>query len=48
MKNVLKQLAKNVLIPLELTAAPSATNAAIQNKTFGSGTITLIISKEDE
>ena len=48
MKNVLKQLAKNVLIPLGLTAAPSATNAAIQNKTFGSGTTTLIVSKEDE
>ena len=29
MKNVLKPLAKSVLIPLELTAASSATDAAI-------------------
>ena len=29
MKNVLKPLAKSVLIPLELTAAASATDAAI-------------------
>ena len=43
---MLKQLAKNVLIPLGLTAAPSATNAAIQNKTFGSGTITLKFRKK--
>ena len=32
MKNVLTLLAKNVLIPLRLTAAASATNATIQNK----------------
>ena len=30
MKNVLKPLAKSVLIPLGLTAAESATDAAIQ------------------
>ena len=34
MKNVLKTLAKSVLIPLELTAAASATDAAIQKKLF--------------
>ena len=36
MKNVLKTLAKSVLIPLVLTAAVSATDAAIQKKLFGS------------
>ena len=30
MKNVLKPLAKSVLIPLGLAAVPSATDAAIQ------------------
>ena len=35
--NVLKLLAKNVLIPLVLTAAASATDAAIHKKMFGSG-----------
>ena len=32
MKNVPKSSTKGVLIPLELTAAISATDAAIQNK----------------
>ena len=36
MKNVLKTLAKSDLIPLGLTAAASATDAAIQKKLFGS------------
>ena len=36
-KNVLKPLAKSVLIPLELTAATSAADAAIHSKMFGSG-----------
>ena len=36
MKNVLKLLAKSVLIPLGLTAASSATDAAIHKKMFGS------------
>ena len=36
MKNVLKPLAKSVLIPLGLTAAASATDAAIHRKMFGS------------
>ena len=47
MKNVLKPLAKSVLIPLGLTAAASATDAAIHKKMFGSGFITLIISNEE-
>ena len=34
MKNVHKPLAKSVLIPLGLTAAISATDAAIQKKSF--------------
>ena len=42
--NVLKPLAKSVLIPLKLTAAAAATDAAIYKKMFGSGTTTLIIS----
>ena len=36
MKNVPKPLAKSVLIPLGLTAAASATDAAIHKKVFGS------------
>ena len=47
MKNVLKPLAKSDLIPLGLTAAASATDAAIHNKMFGSGNTTLIISNEE-
>ena len=55
MKNVLKPLAKSVLIPLGLTAATSATGASIHEKMFGSGgslelasrTTTLIISNEE-
>ena len=43
MKNVLKPLVKSILIPLGLTAAASATDAAIHEKMFGSGTMTLII-----
>ena len=43
-KNVLKQSAKSVLIPLGLTSAASSTDAAIHKKMFGSGTTTLIIS----
>ena len=34
MKNVHKPLAKSVLIPLGLAAATSATDAAIQKKSF--------------
>ena len=43
--NVLKTLAKSVLIPLELTLA--ATDSAIRKKKFGSGVTTLIISNEE-
>ena len=45
-KNVLKPLAKSVLIPLGLTAAASATNATIHEKMVGSGTAILMISNE--
>ena len=47
MKNVLTSLAKSVLVPLGLTVAASATDAAIQKKIFGSGTTALIISEEE-
>ena len=45
-ENVIKPLAKSVLIPLELTAAASTANAEIQKKILGSGTVTLIVSNE--
>ena len=45
--NVLKPLAKSVLTPLGLTAAASATDAAIHKKMFGPGFTTLIISNEE-
>ena len=45
MKYVLTTLAKSVLIPLGLAA--SATDAAIQNKIYESGTTALIISNEE-
>ena len=55
MKTVLKPLAKSVLISLGVTAAASATNAAIQKKVFGSRCplaiappmTTLIVSNEE-
>ena len=47
MKNALKPLAKNVLIPLALTAAESTRDAAIHQKMFGSGVTTLIILNEE-
>ena len=47
MKNVLKPLAKRVLIPLGLTAAASATDAAIHKKMFESGNTALMISNEE-
>ena len=46
MKNLLKPLAKSVLIPLGLTAAASAADAVIHKKMFGSRNTTLIISNE--
>ena len=42
--NLLKPLSKTAVIPLGLTAAASATDAAIDKKMFGSDTTTLIIS----
>ena len=47
MKNVIKPLAKSVLIPLGLTAAASAVDAGILKKFLGSGTTTLIISNDE-
>ena len=47
MENVLRSLAKNVLLPLGVTVAASATDAAIQNKIFGSRTTALVISNEE-
>ena len=46
-RNVLKPLAKNLLTPLVLTAAASATDAAILKKMFGSGETTLTICNEE-
>ena len=45
-KNVIKPLAKSVLISLGLTAAASAADAGIHKKILGSGNTTLIISNE--
>ena len=45
--NVLKPLAKSILIPLGLTAAASATDAGIHKKMLRSGTTKLIISNEE-
>ena len=45
--NLLKPLAKSDLIPLGLTAASSATDAAIHEKMFGPGVTTLIVSNEE-
>ena len=47
MENVLKLLAKNILILSRLTAAASATDAAIHKKMFGFGVTTLIIWNEE-
>ena len=43
MKNLIKPLAKSVLILLGLTAAASAADAGIHKKILGSGTTTRII-----
>ena len=40
-------IGKNILAPLGLRAAMSATDAAIQKKMYGSGNATLIISNDD-
>ena len=44
MKSLLTQLARSILIPLRLTAAASATAAAIEKKIYGSGKTALITS----
>ena len=44
--NVLKPLTKRLLIALGVTAAASATDAAVHEKMVGSGFTTLIISNE--
>ena len=44
--NVLKPLAKNILVTSGLTAAASATDAAIQKNIYGSETATLVFSNE--
>ena len=46
-RNVLKPITKSVLIPLVLTAATSATDAAIHKKMFGSDVTTLTILNEE-
>ena len=46
-KNVIKPLAKSVLIPLALAAAASVADAGIHKKILGSGSTTLIISNEE-
>ena len=45
--NVLKSLAKSVLIPLGLAATASATDVAIHKKMFRSGNTTLISWNEE-
>ena len=47
MKNVIKQLAKGVLIPLGLTSAVSVADAGIHKKILGSGNTTLMISNDE-
>ena len=47
MKNVIKLLAKIVLIPLGLTATVSAGDAGIHKKILGSGTTTLMILTDE-
>ena len=46
MTNVLKSLAKSVLIPLGLTSAAAAIDAAIHKEMLGSGTGSLDLAKE--
>ena len=51
MKSVIKPLAKSVLVPLGLTAAPSAADAGIHKKVLGSGSDhnnTILIISNDE
>ena len=45
--NVLKPLAKSILIPLRLTDSASETDSAIHKKIFGSCNTTVIMSNEE-
>ena len=47
MKSVLTPSAKNILLPLGLSAGMSAADASIQNKVYESGTAALIIPNEE-
>ena len=47
-KNVIKLLAKNVLILLRLTAAASAADVGIHKRILGSGNTTALIISNDE
>ena len=47
-KNVIKPLAKSVLIPLGLTAAASAADAGTHKKKLGSGNMTTLIISNGE
>ena len=47
MKSVITPLGESVLVPLRLTAAMSAKDAAIKKKVFGSVMNALIIWKEE-
>ena len=47
MKNVLKPLAKSILIPLSLTPAVLAIDRDIHEKIFGLGTTVLIVLNEE-
>ena len=48
MKNLIKPLAKSVLIPLGLTTAVSAADAVMHKKKLGSGNTTTLIISNDE
>ena len=48
MKNVIKSLAKSVLVPVGLTEAASAADAGIHKKILGSGHNTTVIVSNDE
>ena len=48
MKNVIKPLAKSVLILLGLTAGASAADAGIHKKILGFGNTTLIMSNDEK
>ena len=47
MKNVIKPLAKSVLIPLRLTTAASAADAGLDKKILGSGNTAPLISNDE-